>query len=150
MILDLQSFFNPVWTFFSNKPDVIAAIAAVVALFFTAISWNKDRQTRELQTIDELRKELMDLERELTEKYESKSESEKKKWDSLFFNTLEWFAFLINENKLKDKKLVGFFSPAIITWYDDVFHAHAGKETLDDPKQYEELKKLYRKLRLKS
>lgn len=146
----LQFILNPLLTFFYNKPDVIAALAAVVALIFTAVSWNKDRQARELQTIDELRKELMDLERELIEKYSEKSEDERKKWDSLFFNTLEWFAFLINKNKLKDKELIGFFSGAIVNWYDDVFRIHAGQEVLEDPKQYEELKILYKKLRLKT
>lgn len=147
--MDLQSILNSIWNFFNDKPEVIAALAAVIALIFTAISWNKDRRTRELQTIDELRKELMDLERELIEKYSTKSVDEKKKWDSLFFNTLEWFAFLINENRIKDKTLVGFFSPAMIYWYDNIFRAHAGQKVLEDPAQYEELKKLYKKLRLK-
>jgi len=149
MMFDLQSIIEYIGKIFYDKPDVIAAIAAVIALSFTGISWNRDRQTRELQTIDEIRKELMDLERELIDKYASKSPEDKKKWDSLFFNTLEWFAFLINEKKLKEKKLISFFSPAIINWYDTIFCVYAGP-SVDDSTQYAELKKLYKKLSLKN
>jgi len=132
--------------FFVEKPEIIVIGAAVVTLIFTAKSWNKDRETRELQMAEGIFKDLRELEREYYDKFQKMTEEEKSQWDSLFFNTLEWFAFLINENKLKDKKIVDFFKPAIIEWFEDIFNVVYDASVKDDETQFEELKKLYKKL----
>ena len=68
-----------------------------------------------------------------------------KDWASLFFNTLEWFSFLVNTNKIKDHKTVNFFKDAVTSWYDDLFLDTTYIETwqIEDDKQYPEFKKLY-------
>ena len=63
-------------------------------------------------------------------------------WDSRFFNTLEWLAFLINKGQVKDSSLKGFFKDSIIGWYEKLFLTHM-KQAVDNDKEFPELKKLY-------
>lgn len=62
-----------------------------------------------------------------------------KDWDSRFFNTLEWLAFLINEGEIKMKNLINFFKPAIIRWYEELFLTHMDDEVKNGPTQFNEL-----------
>ena len=79
------------------------------------------------------------------DEYDDKPEKNVKNWDFQFFNQLEWFSFLINEKKLKDEKLINFFKPAVIDWYDNMFVKHFEKSVIEDSEQFEEFKKLYKK-----
>jgi uncharacterized protein YutD len=64
-------------------------------------------------------------------------------WDSRFFNTLEWFSFLVNENTIKDTKIKSFFKEALIDWHDNLLQA----KYKNDPAKYPEFKKLYKDLK---
>jgi len=130
-----------------NEPALIPAIAAVIGLFFMGFSLKSDRQTRELQLTEGIIRDLRQLEREFYDNYEKKDEYERGKWDRLFFNTVEWFALLINNKKIKDKTLTDFFGPAIIRWYEGIFEKHGDKKIIEDDSKYEEFKKLYKKFK---
>ena len=77
---------------------------------------------------------------------EHKTEKELKAWDSLFFNTLEYFSFLLNKEYLSDKKILNFFEDAIIAWYEKIFLIHSTPKEQKDNKVYPELKKLYQEI----
>lgn len=79
--------------------------------------------------------------------YSGKSEKKQKNWDSIQFNTLEFYSFLVNENYIKDKKIVSFFKPMIISWYENIYLNHFKQERIDDPNDYAEFKKLYKRLK---
>ena len=136
---DLGNFIETHLPFFS-------VIAVVIGLFFTASSWSRDRKSRELQIAENRFKELQSLSREYYDKYNDMNEDKKKNWDDLFFNSLEWFAFLINEKRI-EKKVIAFFDDAIISYYEDIFVKVMPQNVIVDENQYEELKKLYKKLK---
>ena len=136
---DLGNFIETHLPFFS-------VIAVVIGLFFTASSWSRDRKSRELQIAESRFKELQSLSREYYDKYNDMNEDKKKNWDDLFFNSLEWFAFLINEKRI-EKKIIAFFDDAIISYYEDIFVKVMPQNVIVDENQYEELKKLYKKLK---
>lgn len=75
-------------------------------------------------------------------KYSNKSKEEKENWQSLFFNALERLAFLANKKYLP-KDLASFYKDAFIDYYDKIFKIHAPKEQIENPKKFEEIKKLY-------
>ena len=63
-----------------------------------------------------------------------------------FFNTIEYLAFLINNDFVGDPRLESFFRRAFVFWYEELFKKHDSSAE-QDPNQYEEFKKLYRRLK---
>lgn len=63
-----------------------------------------------------------------------------------FFNTLEWFSFLVNVNEVKVKLAKRFFKDSIIEWHDQLLPDNDKR----NPKKYRELKRLYNKLKKQS
>ena len=62
------------------------------------------------------------------------------------FNTIEYLAFLINNRFVGDRRLENFFRGAFVYWYEELFQKH-DSEAEQDPMQYDEFKKLYKKLK---
>ena len=83
-------------------------------------------------------KDLREMQRELHREGFDSSD-----WDARFFNTLEWFSFLINEKTIKDTKIKSFFKGALIDWHDNLLQP----KDKNDPTKYPEFKKLYRALK---
>jgi hypothetical protein len=125
----------------------LSAIFAAIALILNAIAIKESKRTRELQTFYDIFKDLINLEERQRQYYET--EDGKKAWNSLFFNTLEFFSFLLNERFLKDPKVLVFFEDAIRGFYEQVFLKHIPVEKQRDDKVYPEFKKLYRRIREK-
>jgi hypothetical protein len=67
-------------------------------------------------------KELRDVDRELAKiPLGSKYDDVRSSWYSRMFNSLEWLSFMINEKIITDKKLIEYFKPMIISYYEDTF-----------------------------
>ena len=132
---------------FFNNIDFFATIIATVGLFFTAYVFLKDEKTKQLQIAEGIFKDLRDFENQYYEKYYQENEYKKKNWSSIFFNTLEWFSFLINRGKLSDKQMIFFFKDAIISYYEDIFCKIYDLTIINDNTQYSEFKHLYKKLK---
>jgi hypothetical protein len=51
--------------------------------------------------------------------------------------------------KTTEPKTIGFFKPAVIDWYDDIFldEYYITKSQVNDAKEYKEFKKLVKELR---
>ncbi len=137
--------------FVYDHPEAIGGAAAGIGLYFTARTFRHQQKQAQVRMIESVFKDIRDLEKQLSEIPESTiPDKAHRDWDSRFFNTLEWLAFLINEGQVRHSKLIGFFKDAIIGWYDNVFMKHAFETEKTDPKQYPELKKLHKKLTKKS
>ena len=126
--------------------DIVAAIAAIIGLFFTGYVFLKNQKTRQLQIAEDIFKNLRELEIQFYEKYD-KNEENLKQWKYVFFNTLEWFSFLINHNKLEDKEMLMFFKDTFIAYYEHIFIRVFEDKDIKDNKQFSEFKNLYKNLK---
>lgn len=130
--------------------EVSASIAVVGAFIFAIKSYISFRNAEELKLAESIFKDLRDLEKKKYELPIEPTEKEQlKDWASLFFNTLEWFSFLVNKNKIKDRETVNFFKDAVIDWYDNIFLDSMYIEIWQVKKdnEYPELKKLYKDMK---
>ena len=131
--------------------DTIAAMigagAAAIGLGYVAYQIHSDNKTRQLETLQNVYKGIQELEQRFYDKYTDATEEKRKTWDYQFFNQLEWFAFLVNHEKIKDEELTNYFKPAVIEWYEKMFVVHFKKEIVEDQTKFEEFKKLYKKFK---
>lgn len=131
--------------------DTIAALigagAATIGLGYVAYQIRSDNKTRQLQILENVYNGVQALEQRFFDKYLNATDEEKKDWDSQFFNHLDWFGFLVNNEKIKDEELINYFKPAIIGWYENIFLVHSEKNVIDDPTKFEEFKKLYHRFK---
>jgi hypothetical protein len=84
----------------------------------------------------DLFRDIRELEKELTTIQNKKKDLDKlDDWYSRYFNTLEWFSFLINEKKISDKKIIDYFKPLIIESYEEQYlDPERRKRDPDQPK----------------
>ncbi len=127
--------------------QVVSAAAATIGLIYAGYQISSDNKTKQLTLLQNVYSDIKELEQRFYDKYEEQNEEEKHTWDYQFFNQLEWFAFLINKKKIKDKNLIEFFKSAIIQWYEKIFLVHFDKDVIDDKDQFDEFKKLYHKFK---
>jgi hypothetical protein len=125
---------------------LISSAAAAIGLVFNGITFLKNRQMNETRTIAEVVLQINELGKQLGE---VKGQQESILWYDRFFNTLEWFAFLVNTDRLKDWKQVQFLGPAIINYYDELLPRYQNLLPEDKRKDldFTELKTLYDKLK---
>jgi cytochrome b561 len=123
--------------------SAISAIIAAIAVCFSAWSIRESRKTRNVQLFYNIFKDILALEEK--QKASMKKE-EKEAWNSLFFNSLEFFSFLINHKLLARDKTLTFFEDSITLWYEKIFVTQVPKEKQENPEKYTELKKLYKEL----
>lgn len=122
----------------------VSAFFAGVGLWLNYWAVRENNKTRQLQLFEKTFNNIKETERLLYDKYGTDPDA-KRNWDSLFFNTLEFFAFLVNEKHL-DKRMSKFFNDAIIDWYERIFIEYH-KEDINNPTIYPDLKKLYESIK---
>jgi hypothetical protein len=135
-----------------DLPLIIAIISAIFAGIGLILNWLALREnniTRQIQLLNDSFKSIKETEVMLYKEYKNADQKTKKEWDSLLFNSIEQFAFLVNEKFIKNKKISGFFDDAVIMWYEQIFIEHYSKEEVNNPQNYPEFKKLYHKIKLK-
>jgi hypothetical protein len=127
--------------------EIIASSAAAIGLVFIGISFRRAKQTEETQFTESIFKDIRSFEDE----EEKIPAQDKKEWARKFFNTIEWLSFLINNNRIKDGKLIEFFRPGVLVWYEEWFcdEVYVDKSSWEDDGEYTEFKKLYRKFKNK-
>ena len=130
----------------SGIAAAIAAIIAFIALIFTASEFRASRKTRELDIFDRSFNNIVTTERILREKYDTIPEEKRVEWDSVLFNQLEYFSFLVNKSYLKDQKMLDFLKDSIVSWFDDIFLKYASEEERTKTNFYPEWKELYKRL----
>jgi hypothetical protein len=136
----------------TNAGLIVAGVSAVAAASGLILNWRalvENTKTRQLQLLNEVFRSIRDTELLLYTKYKKASPEERRDWNSLFFNSLEHFAFLVNEGFIKDKKMVGFFDEAVIAWYEEIFQEHYSSKEIRNSKEFREFKKLYHALKIR-
>ena len=124
-----------------------SAITAVWALGANIWATKENTKTRQLQLLENTFSSIQGAERLLYEKYKKSDPNAKKEWDSLFFNKLNFFAFLVTKKHI-DNNLSKFFDDAIVDWYERIFMEYH-KEDIDNPEIYPYLKELYESIKAK-
>lgn len=135
-----------------DVPLIVAIISALFAGIGLILNWlalRENNQTRQLQLLNDSFKSIKETEITLYKGYKNADIKTKREWDSLLFNSIEQFAFLVNEKFIKNKKIAGFFDDAVVMWYEQIFLKHYSEEEVNNPKNYQEFKKLYHSIKLK-
>jgi len=120
---------------------------SLVGLLLTIITIRRNNEARQLEMLRGVFADILDLEKELYNKYASSNEDEKKKWDSLLFNSIEFFAFLVNNRYVSDERMIGFFRDAIVGWYEGIFLSHHSQKDISNENLYPEMRKLYKRMK---
>ena len=123
--------------------SLIPGFAGIGLLFLNWKAIKENNRTRQLQLVNDSFKGIKETELLFYKEYKGKKEEVKREWDSIHFNSVNWFAFLVNKEFINDKRLVNFFSGAIIKWYEDMFIKTHSQEEIKDTTLYPEFKKLY-------
>ena len=135
-----------------DVPLIVAIISALFASIGLILNWlalRENNKTRQIQLLNDVFKSIKETEFTLYKEYKGKDKETMKEWDSLLFNSIEQFAFLVNEKFIKDKKIAGFFDDAVVMWYEQIFLKHYSQEEVNNLKNYQEFKKLYHTIKLK-
>lgn len=64
----------------------------------------------------------------------------------MFFNTVEYFCFLVNNKFLSHPKALLFFADSIVVYYERMYVVNYAEDHVNDPAKFAEFKKLYSKL----
>lgn len=118
--------------------QIVVGIAVVIALGFTGATFFWSRKADQIKITEGVFADLRQMQRELSHQDDDFNFID---WYGRFFNTLEWFALLVNTNNIKDKKIREFFKDAIRDWCQRLLD----NKDREDKKKYPELKKLYNK-----
>lgn len=134
------------WSGIGAAASTASAIFSAIALIIAFLALKKHTRATNFEMFESCFNRILGLEKELYDKYADK-EKDKTQWDSMFFNSIEELAFLTNEGYLDDPKIVNFFKPAIINWYEDIFKKLHTEEEIENSDCFPEMKKLYKRLK---
>ncbi len=132
---------NGFWKFdLGNIISSIAAVIAAIGLLFTGLSYRKQVKTSQTQIIENFAKDITNIEAELNslDKFYQDDRIKMRSLRIRELNSIEWFAFLINSNKMYDKPVLGHMKPLIKKAYESLDN--------DEKKQLTELVTLYNKI----
>ena len=91
-----------------DVPLIVAVISALFAGIGLILNWlalRENNKTRQLQLLNDSFKSIKETEITLYKEYKNADQKTKREWDSLLFNSIEQFAFLVNEKLiLQDNK----------------------------------------------
>ena len=127
--------------------SILSALFALIGILLTIVTIRRNNQARQLEMLRGVFTDILALEKELYDRYASSSEDQKKKWDSLLFNSIEFFAFLVNNKYVSDVKMIGFFRDAIVGWYEGIFLSHHSQKDISDENLYPEMRRLYKRMK---
>lgn len=153
-ILALLAAIGVLWWYFNQDAATIGLFVAAIALLLNWGKLKEDVKLREVQSMYEFYKDIDSISREIFDleaqgKNNAKTKTKIKRLDSVLFNRIELFAFLINRN-LIGSTAVEFFKDAIVDWYEGIFLKHASEKEKTNDKYYIEFKILYHKLKCNS
>lgn len=141
------TFIKEALSIFTNHAVIISTVIALCALVYTGLAIKEDIKTRQIQLLESGFKRINDSELLFYTKYKNANHNTRKEWDSIFFNSIEFYSFLINKTYINEKDAIEFFGEAIVGWYDEIFRKHASTDELKNPKIYPEMKVFYAKMK---
>jgi hypothetical protein len=127
----------------SEYIQIIVAAIYAIALVYTIVTFQRSKRLDQITSLGDVMKELRDVDRELAKiPLGSQYDAVRSSWYFRMFNSLEWLSFMINEKIVTDKKLIEYFKPTIISYYEDTFLKFASAIERDSS-NYQQFRKLY-------
>jgi hypothetical protein len=135
--------------------SLIAALAAVGALWFTAKSFRRLRKTEQVRLSESILRDVRNSINEfniLSSETVLNTEQEsirKRKLDRFLdhaFETLNWHCLLIEIGEINDERLLEYFKRIIIKWHDDLFVKYIGVEIVSG-ETYPNFRKVYQRFK---
>jgi len=133
-------------SFFEGISILIALGSVVFAFFAWKISKKnviENEKTREFSIFNSVYGYVYDLLNKIH--FGKLSDDEKEGWDDVLLNTLEYYSFLVNHDVIQEKKYATFYDDMVIQYHEEIL-VKLHPDQYKDPKQFEELKKLYLKI----
>ena len=118
----------------------VAAIAAAIAAWFSARQVTAAKDAVQIQIFENVFRDIRQQEREF---YGVKklSGEEKALRDRVFFNTINYLAFLLESKILKRREFLDYYHDAFLYWWT-LFEKEVPDLDRNDPKKYEEFKRI--------
>jgi hypothetical protein len=122
-----------------------SAVAVAGALIYAAMEYRSKNVSEELNRSYYVLRDLHALMGSKAENPEVYNDTVAlDEWYERYFNTWEWFSYMVNRRQKRDEKLKRLFKHDALTAYESIFEKHYGKEKIDkDPELYPEFRKLY-------
>ncbi|HEV2499212.1 MAG TPA: hypothetical protein VGY31_06505 [Terriglobia bacterium] len=132
------------WTILNTLGTVAAASAALIGLVFVVYQLRQNSRTLQLQVLEGIFRDIRELDEKWIEKNFSAEmrEEEKKAWCATFFNTVEYFCFLINRKIVRQKELRDFFIVGLRHWWKQFEEYRIKGLIIDTSDSFEEFKRL--------
>jgi hypothetical protein len=135
--------------------DFILKIALIIASGSVAIAFGLNYKTyRRMQMTDQIKlahdffAAYKELQRRHAILYEQgKPKDQIKEWAEQYFDTLEWFSYLVNTKEITNPRLLSLYEQLILDSYEKVLPNFYTQEQRNDINFYPELDELYQKLR---
>lgn len=135
-----------------DSAEIIAAIGIAGAFIYAGLAYRAAKISEEIKRSYDSFKDLKDLQASLVEHPDEYSTTfATDQWYERYFNTWEWFSFMVNKRQIKNRDVKRFFKRSLMTDYEDLFEKHFTKERIDeDGEFYPEFRELYKKLKYPS
>lgn len=105
-------------------------------------SFSRLKESEQIKLAHDVGSDLVNAENNLLEAIKSKNLEDAKFRSIQYLNVCEWFAFLINNDKITDKVIENHFKPSMIKEYDELVNLFPD---FKDEEKFKELKILYKK-----
>jgi hypothetical protein len=139
----------------SPNREIILSIATfvsssilVIALIVNIKSYNKMRMTDQIKLAHDFFKDYRELKKESVRLHEQAiPRNQRMDWAEDYFDSLEWFAYLVNTEQIKNPRLIGMFKELIRNSCEQILpEYYPDEKERQQDNFYPELDELYRKL----
>ncbi len=112
--------------------QIASAIAVAGAFIYAGLRYRSGQISEQITRSYECLKDLKDLQASKIEHSDAYLDSDAMdQWYERYFNSWEWFSFMVNEKQIKDRNIKRFFKRSLMTDYERIFEKHFTKERID-------------------
>jgi hypothetical protein len=135
----------------SPNREIILSIATIVSssiLVFTLVynikSYSKMRMTDQIKLAQDFFKDYREFKKQSEEFDKSDTPTaQRKDWAEEYFNSLEWFAYLVNTEQIKNQRLISMFEVIIRDAWEKIRPKYFTEAEKKEDDFYPELNELY-------
>jgi hypothetical protein len=129
--------------------QILASGAVVGALVYAALTYRKGKRLDQIKLANEILNNLNSQTAQIPQLGEKKGDSyitARNQWVENYFNTWEWYCFLVNHKQINYKPIKDYLKPSLIHDYKEFFEKYATDEEKQNNEKYKEFKDLYKEL----
>lgn len=135
---------NPVLDFFLKIATLSTGIVLVFTLVYNIKNYNKMRMMDQIKLAHDFFKDYRELIKQSAELYkEGVPLDQRKEWAEDYFNSLEWFAYIVNTKQIKNHRLISMFKDLILDSYKEILPKYFTAEDIKQDDFYPELYQLH-------